>query len=452
MTITAESLRHRPLIFVLRALATGEVSSQALTTAFLEAIARDAALNAWTWVDQEGALEAARQSDARRASGAPLGRLDGVPLAIKDNIDVAGMPTTVGLPGRRGRRAEHDAHIVSRLRGAGAVLLGKTNLDEATLGTVGRNAHYGDVGNPFLPGRVSGGSSAGSAAAVAAGHAVAALGSDTLGSVRIPAAFCGVIGFKPGFGELSCRGMAPSLRRLDCPGILARQVQDVAPLLQTMAGYDAADPRSRRRRVALALPDWDPSCLRVGVLADAAAAGAEPAVASAFQSAVQRASGLFGQAGAIHFDLNELEVAATRRAALLMMEAELLAAHEPDLGGASEQVLAMLAFAQKKSASDYARADLRLDRHVVRVRQMFERFDVLILPVAPLLPPATDAPEPSTLADFTALASLAGCPALSLPLEQGTGLQLVGLPGSDLRLLELGTVLAAVIEAEGQPG
>lgn len=449
MTQDVETLRHAPLVCVLHALATGRVSSLALTQTFLDAIARDAGLNAWTHVDAEGALAAAQASDARRASGAPLGRLDGVPLAIKDNIDVAGMPTTIGLAARRGALAQSDAFVISRLRGAGAVLLGKTNLDEATLGTIGRNAHYGDIGNPYLPGRVSGGSSGGSAAAVAAGHAVAALGSDTLGSIRIPATFCGVVGLKPTFGELSCRGLAPSLRRLDCPGVIARNVEDIAPLLQVMAGYDVADPRSRRRRVALAAPDWSPQSLRVGVLGGLAELGAQPQVVSVFEAAVKRAAGLFGAAGALDFDIAELDISATRRAALLMLEAELLAAHGESLRGASERVLEMLAFAQKKSASDFARADLRLDAHVVRVRRLFDRFDVLLLPVAPQSPPLCGEVEPGSLADFTALASLAGCPALSLPLGGGVGLQLVGLPGSDLRLLELGALVASVAGEDG---
>ena len=189
--------------------------------------------------------------------------------------------------------------------------------------------------------------------------------------------------------------------------------------------------------------------LRVGVLGGLAALGAQTQAVDAFEAAVKRAAGLFGAAGALDFDIAPLDIAATRRAALLMMEAELLAAHGESLRGASERVLEMLAFAQKKSASDFARADLRLDAHVVRMRQLFERFDVLLLPVAPQLPPACDAMEPGNLADFTALASLAGCPAVSLPLAEGAGLQLVGLPGSDLRLLELGALVAAVAGVDG---
>ncbi len=445
MSEPIESLHQAPLRCLLQALATGRTSSVALTQAYLHAIARDAHLNAWLHVDSEGALAAAEASDARRASGASLGRLDGIPLAIKDNIDVAGMPTTVGVSSRRQRIASEDAFIVRRLRDAGAVLLGKTNLDEATLGTVGRNAHYGDVGNPVLPERVSGGSSAGSAVAVAAGHAVAALGSDTLGSTRLPAAFCGVVGLKPTTGELSCRGLVPSLRRLDCPGLLTRSVADITPLLQVMAGYDPDDPRSRRRRVALAAPDWQPNSLRVGILDRLAEQGTQAEVVTAFNAALERVRGLLATADVAELDLTDLGMAATRRAALLMMEAELLATHGDDLADATPGLLAMLDYARKKSAVDFARADQRLDAHVRKVRRLFERFDVLILPVSPRLPPLRDEPEPGNLADFTALASLAGCPALALPLANGAGLQLVGQPGGDLRILELGTILEAVL-------
>jgi Asp-tRNA(Asn)/Glu-tRNA(Gln) amidotransferase A subunit family amidase len=447
MADTVERLRNAPLYRVLHALAAGETTSVALTRACLDAIARDAALNAWNHVDADGALAAAAASDARRAAGGPRGRLDGVPLAIKDNLDVAGQPTTVGLQSRRARIAEHDAHVVAKLRGAGAVLLGKTALDEAGFGTLGRNPHYGDVRNPRDATRVPGGSSAGCAVAVATGQAIAAVGSDTLGSTRIPAAFCGVIGLRPTFGELSCRGLATGLRRLDCLGLMTRCVQDLTLLLQVMAGYDAGDPRSRKRRLPLAPPDWAPGTLRAGVVSDLASLGAADEVITRFASAVQTATPLFGSAAPVTLDIAPLDLTATRRAALLLMEAEILAAHERDLDGASARLNELLAFAQRKRASDYARADRQLDHHVVQVRGLFERFDVLLLPTTPVLPPAIDAAEPANLADFTALASLAGCPALSLPLDAGVGLQLVGAPGSDLRLIELGEMLASVIDA-----
>lgn len=448
----ADTLRHAPLTRVLRALALGETSSEALVAACLDAIdGGKAALRAWTHVDAEGALAAARASDARRAQGLPLGRLDGVPLAVNDNLDVAGLPTGLGLPGAAARVAAEDAFVVGRLRGAGAVVLGKTAIDEAAFGTIGGNPHDGDVRNPRFPGKACGGASAGAAAALAAGHAAAAIGTDTLGAIRIPAAFCGLVGLRPTFGELSCRGMAPALRRLDTVGVLARAVEDVAPLLQAMGGYDAGDPRSRMRRTPLALPDWQPGSLRVGVVRGLDGLGVERGVIDAFERAVARAAAGLGSLHAIDLDIAPLEVAATRRAALLLMEAEILAAHGGALAGASPRLRGLLAFAQGRSAVDYAAADRRLDAHVVRVRRIFEQADVLLLPTVSAPPPDFGTEEPSNLADLSALASLAGCPALSLPLGDGIGLQLVAARGSDLRLLELGQVLACVIDAMDQP-
>ncbi|GAB2497432.1 amidase [Arenimonas alkanexedens] len=445
MTASPDALRQAPLYRVLHALAKGETSSEALTGACLAAIARDGGMNAWCWVDDAGALAAARASDARRAEGKPLGRLDGVPVAVNDNFDIAGMPTGLGLPGHPGLAAE-DAHAVRRLRGAGAVFLGKTTIDEAAFGTVGRNPHHGDVRNPAHPGSAAGGASAGAAAAVAAGHAVAALGSDTLGAVRIPAAFCGLVALKPTFGEISCRGMAPALRRLDCVGLITRTVQDAGLLLPVLAGYDAGDPRSRKRRVPLAPPDWVPGELKAGVVTDLSVLGVDAGVAEGFSAVMARVAPVFGSALPVALEVAPLEVAATRRAALLLMEAEILAAHEPRLGDASPRLRGLLDFASRKTAADFARADLRLDQHVVRVRRLFEQFDVLLLPTTASPPPAYGADEPANLADLTALASLAGCPALSLPLAGGLGLQLVGAPGSDLRLLELAGVIAAVAD------
>ncbi|MCB1567604.1 MAG: amidase, partial [Xanthomonadales bacterium] len=154
MNDIVDSLRHAPLLCVIQALASGRTQSAALTRAFLEAIEHDGHLCAWTHVDGDGAMNAARAADVRRAEGKARGWLDGVPLAIKDNIDVAGMPTLVGLPSRHQAIASEDAFIVARLRAAGAVFLGKTALDEATFGTVGRNVHHGDTRNPVWPDRV----------------------------------------------------------------------------------------------------------------------------------------------------------------------------------------------------------------------------------------------------------------------------------------------------------
>ena len=443
-----ERLRLAPLTNVLHALAMGRCNSEALTQSCLAAIARDGALNAWTWLDADGAMDAARASDARRASGRPVGRLDGVPIAIKDNIDVAGMPTSLGIGGIETGRALRDARIVDRLRGSGAILLGKTNLDEAALGTIGRNPTFGDVGNPLHPGKSPGGSSAGSAAAVAAGHAIAALGTDTMGSVRIPAAFCGLVGLKPTFGELSHCGIAPALRRADMPGMLVRTVEDAALLLPLLAGHDAGDPNSHQLRLPFALPDWAPGDLRAGFVGDLEALGADAAVMAGFKAAMERCAQAFGGAQPTAFELEPLKLGETRRAALLLMEAEILAAHRGEVARGSDRLWKMLDFAKRKSAVDYARADRQLDAHVLQLRRLLERFDVLILPTVPVSPPAFGSEEPPNLSDFTALASLGGCPALSLPLPGGQGLQLVGAPRSDLRLLELGEILNAMVGFE----
>jgi len=447
-------LRHASLCRQLHLLASGEIGSVELVDAYLEAIERDnPRLRAFYSVDAEGARAAALASDARRRDGGPCGRLDGVAIAIKDNIDVAGLPTSAGLAARRGQLASADAFVVARLRAAGAVILGKTALDEACLGTMGSNAVFGNVPNPRQPNLAAGGSSAGSAVAVAAGLCSAALGSDTLGSLRIPAAFCGVHALRPTLGEVSCSGLWPALPRLDAIGPLARTLDDLPVLLQVLAGHDPADPRSRRRRVPLALPDWEPGRLRSGTAAHLAALGADAAVVAAFQSALERLQPVLGERREIA--LTDIGLPRLRRAALLMMEAGLLTADPADLVGLSPDRRQMLAYAAGKSAVDYARAERMLDAAVVSMRRLFDRVDVLLLPTVPLPPPPLGASEPANLADFTALASIAGCPALSLPLGGGIALQLVGPPGSDLRLLELGQVAAALLDAgedAGLPG
>jgi aspartyl-tRNA(Asn)/glutamyl-tRNA(Gln) amidotransferase subunit A len=440
------ALRHASLCRQLHLLASGEITSFRLVDAYLQAIERDnPRLRAFYCVDAEGARAAARASDARRQAGSALGRLDGVAIAIKDNLDVAGLPTTAGLAARRTHRAVADAFAVARLRAAGAVILGKTALDEAALGAMGSNAAFGNVPNPVQPTHAAGGSSSGSAVAVAAGLCSAALGSDTLGSLRIPAAFCDIFALRPTLGEVSCSGLWPALPRLDAIGPLTRSLDDLPVLLQVLAGHDPSDPRSRRRRVPLALPDWEPARLRSGIASNLVALGADGSVVTAFHSALERLQPLLGERREIA--LTDLGLTRLRRAALMMMEAGLSTADPADLAELSADRRQMLAYAAGKSAIDYARADRQLDAAVVSMRRMFDGIDVLLLPTVPVPPPLLGSTEPANLADFTALASIAGCPALSLPLGQGIGLQLVGPPGSDLRLLELGQVTVALIEA-----
>jgi len=284
----AKRLRGAELCQILHWLASGRVSAQALTQTYLDAIAaQNAKLNAYVALNPR-ALDEARAGDVRRASG-KIGRLDGVPVAVKDNFDVAGLPTGCGLPGAHAP-ATADAHAVARLRGAGAVILGKTQVPEAALAATSNNPHTGAAHNPFRHGYQAGGSSGGCAAAVAAGLAAVAIGSDSLGSIRIPASYCGLYALKPTSGEISVRGMVPAARRLDSVGLMARSVHDLGVLLHVLGGHDPGDPRSRRRRVELALPDWEPGKLRVGLLGDLGAFGIEPGVKYAFERALSRAT------------------------------------------------------------------------------------------------------------------------------------------------------------------
>ena len=434
-------------------LASGRIDSATLTAACTQAIDADnPRLNAFLARASDVAAQAA-DSDARRREGKAIGRLDGLCVAIKDNIDVAGLPTSAGLATRRSRLATADASVVARLRAAGAVILGKTNLDEGVLGTSSLNPHFGAVHNPWRRGFSAGGSSGGSAAAVAAGLCSFALGSDTLGSVRIPASHCGLFALKPTHGEISTRGMVPGARRLDCVGILARAAEDLAIVLQVLARHDPADPRSRRRRVPLAIPDWEPGHLRSATIKDLGALGVTPQVQAVFDAALAQLAAPLGQR--VEVDFSDFDVGQTRRAALLIMEAEMAAEYADDLVQAGDAVSprlrGLLDYAARKSAVDYARADRLLDATVLRARRVFAGIDVLVLPTVADGPQALDAPERANDADLTSFASLAGCPAVSLPmgsLPDGMpiGLQLVGAPGSDLCLIELAAICAATLD------
>lgn len=445
-------LRGASLCQLLHWLAVGRVQPQALTDAYQAAIERlNPQLNAY--VDLRSGLlqDQAQMADRRRHDGV-IGRLDGIPLALKDNLDVAGWPTRAGLPGRE-QPVDSDAHVVARLRASGAVLVGKTNMDEGALGATTDNAHFGPTHNPHRHGYTAGGSSGGAAAAVAAGLAVAAVGSDSLGSIRIPASYCGVYALKPTHGEISTRGMVPAARRLDAVGLLARSAEDLTILLQVLAGYDADDARSRRRRVAFALPDWEPGNLRSGVLPDLAAIGVKAEVAELFEQALQRLPHALGERRMV--DFSDWDFTRARRSGLLLMEAEMLDTFAPDLADTrhpvSPRFRSMLGYAARKSAADYALADRVLDAAILKMRRLFCQVDVLVLPTTPQAAFPLAGPVPDSQADLTSFASLAGCPAVSLPmgtLPDGlpVGLQLVGARGSDLRLLELAAVCAATLD------
>jgi aspartyl-tRNA(Asn)/glutamyl-tRNA(Gln) amidotransferase subunit A len=276
----------------------GDTTPTEATRAYLERIDRhDGTLRAYLAVGRERALAQAHAADERYRKGIPRGPLDGVPVALKDNLCTRDAPTTCGSRILDGFVAPYDATVVTRLREAGAVLLGKTNLDEFAMGSSTEHSAFGPTRNPWDPSRVPGGSSGGSAAAVAADLAAAALGSDTGGSVRQPAAFCGVVGLKPTYGRVSRYGLVAFASSLDQIGPLAKDVLDCALLLEAIAGPDPLDSTALADpvpRYAAALTG-DVHGLRFGVPAEYFGPGLDREV----EAAVREAIGVLEKLGAV---------------------------------------------------------------------------------------------------------------------------------------------------------
>ena len=209
-----------------RQLRAGEITAEEVTEACLARIEADVRLNAFILVMADTARQQAREADRELAAGRDRGPLHGVPISLKDLIDIAGTPTTAASRVRDGHVADHDAPVITALRAAGAVFIGKTNLHEFAFGTTNEESAFGPARNPHDASRSPGGSSGGSAVSVATGMALASIGTDTGGSIRIPAAACGVVGLKPRYGEVSTEGVVPLSRRLDHVGPLTRTVTD----------------------------------------------------------------------------------------------------------------------------------------------------------------------------------------------------------------------------------
>ncbi len=267
----------------------GETTSEEILSAQLERARASQRLNVFVHLDEGRVLSQAREIDRKRKAGEPLGPLAGVPVAIKDVLCVDGEPTTCGSRMLKGFRPPYDATAIARLKAAGAILLGKTNMDEFAMGSSTENSAYGPTLNPWDESRVPGGSSGGSAAAVAAGLAPLALGTDTGGSIRQPASFCGIVGLKPTYGRVSRYGLIAFASSLDQIGPFAADVADVALLLGIIAGRDAKDSTSVNRPIPdyLVTLEKPLESLRIGIAPEFFGEGLDAEVAAAVQEAVK---------------------------------------------------------------------------------------------------------------------------------------------------------------------
>jgi aspartyl-tRNA(Asn)/glutamyl-tRNA(Gln) amidotransferase subunit A len=457
-----------------RRLASREVSSVEATRACLARIGQvDDKVKAFLRVDPEGALAAARAADDRRGKGQPASALDGVPIAIKDIFCTADLPTTAGSKMLEGFRSPYDATVVERLRAAGLPMLGKLNMDEFAMGSSNENSAFFPTHNPYDLSRTPGGSSGGSAAAVAAREAFGTLGTDTGGSIRLPAALTNVVGLKPTWGRVSRHGVVAFASSLDQVGPLARTVSDTAALLQVIAGEDRHDSTCARVKV----PDYrqpleaGAAGFKLGVPREYFAAGLDPEVEAAVRAAVKE----YERLGA---KVVELSLPHTRYALAtyyLIASAEAssnLGRYDGVRFGHRTAEASGLRAMYEKSRSEgfgpevkrrillgtYALAAGYYDAYYLKaqkvrtlVRREFEealgQVDALISPTSPV--PAFKLGEKSDplsmyLMDvLTIPASLAGLPALSLPCgftRAGLpiGLQLIGRPFAEATVLQLG--------------
>jgi aspartyl-tRNA(Asn)/glutamyl-tRNA(Gln) amidotransferase subunit A len=435
-----------------------QVSPVEVTRECLARIERlDARLRAFITVDADGALRVARAREDDVMAGRPLGPLHGVPLAHKDLVHIPGLATSCGTRTPAYFTAERECTATARLAEAGAVTLGKLNMTELALGPFGTNTHHGDAQNPWKPGHITGGSSSGSGVAVATRMAFGALGTDTGGSIRLPAACCGVVGLKPTYGRVSRAGVMPLSWSLDHVGPLALTVRDAAMMLAVIAGHDPADATSSRQPVAdYAARLGDPvRGLRIGVPENHYFDDLHPEVASAA-----------GGAGAVLESLGALVVplrlpdpaAMTQRCNNAISRSEGASVHrrliekrpdelQPDVRARIEPGLAV-------TAVEYLEAQ-RLRARFTRefLEAVFSRVDALVAPVVPEPAPALAEVKAGSvdevvdrMARFTRLTrpwNTLGLPALSVPCGfSGDGrplaIQIVGRPFAEATVLRLG--------------
>jgi aspartyl-tRNA(Asn)/glutamyl-tRNA(Gln) amidotransferase subunit A len=425
----------------------------------LDTIARsEARLRAFISVMADDARERARELDARIDSGDAVGPLAGRVIAVKDNIDTAGERTTLGSRFHAERIPNDDAEVVRRLRRAGAVVIGKTNLHELAFGATTQNPHYGACRNPWDPETIPGGSSGGSAVAVAADMCDAALGTDTGGSVRIPAALTGIVGLRPTVGRVSNRGVDPVSPQIDTVGPMARTVVEAARLYEAIAGYDPDDELSVDRPVESwcnALPRGLDG-LRIGLPGSGFFDGIDPEVAAA----ADRAANTLADLGAelCTLDIDEAHDLHTRLE--LLVPTHVAARNRERLTNAPEtfgaDVRERMSLGLRTTGTDHADWLRLIERWCLRVRRLFEAVDVILTPTVGIPAPKASAASDmigttGLLTRLTFVWSYAGVPALSVPCgftsaTLPVGVQLIGPHWSEARLLAIGAAYQAATD------
>ncbi len=441
-----------------QALDAGDFDAVDLYEAYRARIERlEPSLNCFITLTIDAARNLAEASSARATEGRRLGPLDGIPIALKDNIDVAGVPTTNGFGWAAAITPEEDAAVVGKLKAAGAVLLGKLNMHEGALGATTDNPHHGRTQNPWRPGYTPGGSSGGSGAAVAARLCAAALGTDTMGSVRLPAAYCGVVGLKPSNKLVPQRGLHLLAEDHDVIGPLARTVRDAALVLSAMIGEAKLDsvvapvPIDKWLTVT---PLPDSKTFTIGLVENFDEVDVLPEVDRIFNSTLAQCREL--GADDRKFKISKFQPTKARLAGLVTSEAEGWKRHNDAMqrhsNAYSIEFRGFLEYGGDAGA-ERIRKSVNYWRAVgAKFSQELFGVDVIASPTAPQPAFPFGDPAPANQADFTAPANFAGAPAISIPAglsEEGlpVGFQLMAQAGQEAKLL----AVAALIEADLLP-
>lgn len=447
-------LAFLPISVLSHMIESGDVDPVELTQAFLTRIhGVGASLNCFITVCEDSALAEAAASAERARAGRRLGPLDGIPVAVKDNMDVAGVPTSNGFGGTPYRTPVADSEVVRRLRAAGAVILGKLNLHEGAVGATNDNPHFGRAINPHRAGHSPGGSSGGSGAAVAAGLCCAALGSDTGGSVRIPASYCGVVGLKPSYGLISTRGVVTLSYGLDHVGPLTRTVEDAALMLDALAGFDPACTESRIGPTRYQKPGSGRlDRVKLGVI-EFVAEKHDVAVVSAFKQAAAKLRELGADVRPI--SLSGYDPIKGRRAGFVRVEVEAafnygdLYQREPERF--STQMRSYLEYGAKLPATKLMRADRTIEAGAFALNRCFDEVDAVISPTTPQAAPSFDDTAPDNPGTYSIPANFAGAPAISVPMgvdDSGRpiGLQVIGPVHQDARVMDIAAAYESAIK------